>query len=148
MKTRTLGLALASAAALALIATGMVANGQVVGANVVATQVKAPDRAENFRLVDQNSRAHLLDGAACRHDVDRERREVFGEEANQRVRLVAGEGAVLDARFADSARLRRETLRDDSTHAELRDRGLTQAARFTWHGYAAANAAAYQAACG
>jgi peroxiredoxin len=60
MKTRTLGLALASAAALALIATGVVANGQVVGANVVATQVKAPDRAENFRLVDQNSRAHLL----------------------------------------------------------------------------------------
>lgn len=60
MKTRTLGIALASVAAVAMIAAGVVANGQVVGANVVATQVKAPDRAENFRLVDQNSRAHLL----------------------------------------------------------------------------------------
>ncbi len=60
MKARTLGVALASAAAVALIAAGVVANGQVVGANVVATQVKAPERADNFRLVDQNSHAHLL----------------------------------------------------------------------------------------
>jgi Copper type II ascorbate-dependent monooxygenase, C-terminal domain len=60
MKIRTLSIALASVAAAALIATGVVANGQVVGANMVATQVKAADRAEDFRLVDQNSKSHLL----------------------------------------------------------------------------------------
>ena len=60
MKARTLSLALASVAATALIATGVVANGQVVGANMVAAQVKAADRAEDFRLVDQNSKSHLL----------------------------------------------------------------------------------------
>ncbi len=60
MKARTLSIALASVAAAALIATGVVANGQVVGANMVATQVKAADRAEDFRLVDQNSKSHLL----------------------------------------------------------------------------------------
>jgi peroxiredoxin len=50
----------ASVAVAAVLAAGVVANGQVVGANVAATQVKIPDRAEDFRLVDQNSRAHLL----------------------------------------------------------------------------------------
>ena len=60
MKARTLGIALASAAAIAMIAAGVAANGQVVGANVSASQLKAPERADNFRLVDQNSRAHLL----------------------------------------------------------------------------------------
>lgn len=60
MKARTLSIALASVAAAALIATGVVANGQVVGANMVAAQVKAADRAEDFRLVDQNSKSHLL----------------------------------------------------------------------------------------
>jgi hypothetical protein len=60
MKARTLGIALASAAAFGMIAAGVSANGQVVGANVSASQLKAPDRADNFRLVDQNSRAHLL----------------------------------------------------------------------------------------
>lgn len=60
MKARTLSLALASVAAAALIATGVAANGQVVGANMVAAQVKAADRAEDFRLVDQNSHSHLL----------------------------------------------------------------------------------------
>ena len=60
MKARTLGIALASAAAFGLIAAGIAANGQVVGANVSASQLKIPERADNFRLVDQNSRAHLL----------------------------------------------------------------------------------------
>lgn len=50
----------ASVAVAAVLAAGVVANGQVVGANVAATQVKVPDRAEDFRLVDQHSRAHLL----------------------------------------------------------------------------------------
>ena len=60
MKARTLSLALASVAAVALIAAGVAANGQVPGANMVAAQVKAADRAEDFRLVDQNSKSHLL----------------------------------------------------------------------------------------
>lgn len=50
----------ASVAVAAVLAAGVVANGQVVGANVAAVQVKVPDRAEDFRLVDQHSRAHLL----------------------------------------------------------------------------------------
>ena len=60
MKARTLSLALASVAAVALIAAGVAANGQVPGANMVAAQVKVADRAEDFRLVDQNSKSHLL----------------------------------------------------------------------------------------
>lgn len=50
----------ASVAVAAVLAAGVVANSQVVGANVAATQVKIPDRAEDFRLVDQNSHSHLL----------------------------------------------------------------------------------------
>ena len=46
------------------------------------------------------------------------------------------------------AGLLREVLSDDSLRNELRGLGLAQAAHFTWPGYAAANAAAYQAAAG
>ena len=60
MKTRTLALAMASVAAAALVAVGVSAYGQVAGANMTATQVKPADRADDFRLVDQNSNAHLL----------------------------------------------------------------------------------------
>jgi len=60
MKTRTLALAMASVAAAALVAVGFTATGQVAGANMVAAQVKPADRADDFRLVDQNSNAHLL----------------------------------------------------------------------------------------
>ena len=61
MKTRTLALAMASVAAAAFVAIGVTAYGQqVAGANMTATQVKPADRADDFRLVDQNSRAYLL----------------------------------------------------------------------------------------
>ena len=60
MKTRTLALAMASVAAAALVAVGVTAYGQVAGANMTAVQVKPADRADDFRLVDQNSNAHLL----------------------------------------------------------------------------------------
>lgn len=60
MKTRTLALALASVATAAFVAVGLTATGQVAGANMVAAQVKPADRADDFRLVDQNSRAYLL----------------------------------------------------------------------------------------
>ena len=60
MKTRTFVLAMASVAAAALVAVGVSAYGQVAGANMVAVQVKPADRADDFRLVDQNSNAHLL----------------------------------------------------------------------------------------
>ncbi len=60
MKTRTLALAMASVAAAALVAVSVSAYGQVAGANMVAVQVKPADRADDFRLVDQNSNAHLL----------------------------------------------------------------------------------------
>lgn len=60
MKTRTLALAMASVAAAAFVTIGVTATGQVAGANMVAAQVKPADRADDFRLVDQNSNAHLL----------------------------------------------------------------------------------------
>ena len=60
MKTRTLALSLASVAAAALVAVGVTAYGQLPAANMTATQVKPADRADDFRLVDQNSNAHLL----------------------------------------------------------------------------------------
>ncbi len=60
MKTKILGIALASVAAAALITAGVVANGQTGRAAAVLAQVKAPDRADDFRLVDQNSKGHLL----------------------------------------------------------------------------------------
>jgi len=50
----------ASVAMAAILTAGVVANGQIAGANIAATQVAVPDRADDFRLVDQNSRAHLL----------------------------------------------------------------------------------------
>jgi hypothetical protein len=60
MKTRTLALAMVSVAAAALIAVSFTATGQVAGANMTAAQVKPAERADDFRLVDQNSNAHLL----------------------------------------------------------------------------------------
>ena len=60
MQARTLKLALASVCAAAIIAAGVTAYGQISGANMVAATVKPADRADDFRLVDQNSRAHLL----------------------------------------------------------------------------------------
>lgn len=57
MKARTL---LASVAALSLAAIGVAAYGQISGANMVAAQVKPADRADDFRLTDQNSRGYLL----------------------------------------------------------------------------------------
>ncbi len=59
MKKKLLGMALASVAAAALVSAGVVAIGQT-GAIAAAAQVKVAERADDFRLVDQNSRAHLL----------------------------------------------------------------------------------------
>ena len=50
----------ATVALAAILTAGVVANGQIAGANIAATQVVVPDRADDFRLVDQNSSAHLL----------------------------------------------------------------------------------------
>ncbi len=60
MQARTLKLVLASVCAAAITAASVTAYGQVSGANMVAATVKPADRADDFRLVDQNSRAHLL----------------------------------------------------------------------------------------
>lgn len=60
MKTKIVSIALASVAAAALIAAGVAANGQTVGAVAAAAQVKVAEKAEDFRLVDQHSKAHLL----------------------------------------------------------------------------------------
>ena len=60
MQARTLKLALASVCAAAIVAAGVTAYGQISGANMVAATVKPADRADDFRLGDQNSRAHLL----------------------------------------------------------------------------------------
>ncbi len=60
MQARTLKLALASVCAAAITAASVTAYGQINGANMVAATVKPADRADDFRLVDQNSRAHLL----------------------------------------------------------------------------------------
>jgi len=57
MNARTL---VASVAVLALTAGGVAAWGQITGANMVASQVKPADRADDFRLTDQNSRGYLL----------------------------------------------------------------------------------------
>lgn len=59
MKSKILGIALASVAAAALVSAGVVAIGQT-GAIAAAAQVKVAERADDFRLVDQNSKAHLL----------------------------------------------------------------------------------------
>lgn len=60
MQARKLKLVLASVCAAAIVAAGVTAYGQISGANMVASQVKPADRADDFRLVDQNSKAHLL----------------------------------------------------------------------------------------
>ena len=60
MQARTLKLALASVCAAAIVAAGVTAYAQIAGSNMVASAVKPADRADDFRLVDQNSRAHLL----------------------------------------------------------------------------------------
>lgn len=57
MKARTL---VASVAIVALTAMGVAAYGQINAANMVATQVKPAERADDFRLTDQNSRGYLL----------------------------------------------------------------------------------------
>ncbi len=59
MNKKILSIALASVAAAALVTAGVVANGQT-GAIAAAAQVKIADRADDFRLVDQDSKAHLL----------------------------------------------------------------------------------------
>lgn len=59
MKKTVLGIALASVAAAALVSAGVVAIGQT-GAVAAAAQVKVAERADDFRLVDQNSKAYLL----------------------------------------------------------------------------------------
>ena len=46
------------------------------------------------------------------------------------------------------ARLLADVLGDDAARTELHARGIAQAARFTWSGYAAANAEAYRAVVG
>ncbi len=58
--TGSLRLAMTSVAIAALVAVGVAAYGQIAGANMVAAQVKPADRAEDFRLTDQNSRGYLL----------------------------------------------------------------------------------------
>jgi peroxiredoxin len=60
MKAKVLSIALASVAAAALLAVGVTANGQTVGAIAAAAQVKVAEKAEDFRLVDQNSKTQLL----------------------------------------------------------------------------------------
>ena len=60
MQARTLKLALASVCAAAIAAAGVTAYAQIAGSNMVASAVKPADRADDFRLVDQNSKAHLL----------------------------------------------------------------------------------------
>ncbi|MFT3725694.1 MAG: hypothetical protein QM773_19200 [Hyphomonadaceae bacterium] len=59
MKKTVLGIALASVAAAALVSAGVVAIGQT-GAVAAAAQVKVAERADDFRLVDQNSKAYLM----------------------------------------------------------------------------------------
>jgi glycosyltransferase involved in cell wall biosynthesis len=46
------------------------------------------------------------------------------------------------------AALLREVLGDSAARSDLHDRGIAQAARFTWSGYAAANVEAYRAVAG
>ena len=50
----------ASVAVAAVLTAGVVANGEIIAAKPSVAGVKIPDRAEDFRLVDQNSGAHLL----------------------------------------------------------------------------------------
>lgn len=59
MNKKILSIALASVAAAALVTAGVVANGQT-GAIAAAATVKIAERADDFRLVDQDSKAHLL----------------------------------------------------------------------------------------
>ena len=58
MKNKVLSIALTSVAAVALIGAGVAAYGQSVSA--AAAQVKVAGKADNFRLVDQKSKAHEL----------------------------------------------------------------------------------------
>jgi hypothetical protein len=58
MKNKVLSIALATVAVGALI--GVAAYAQTIGAAGAVTQVKVPERADNFRLVDHKSKAHEL----------------------------------------------------------------------------------------
>src|ERR1043165_1978372 len=60
MKNKILSIALATVAAGALIGVGVAAYGQAAKAAAAVTQVKLPEKVENFRLVDQNSKAFEL----------------------------------------------------------------------------------------
>ncbi|MDP3736593.1 MAG: redoxin domain-containing protein [Hyphomonadaceae bacterium] len=60
MKNKIMSIALATVAAGALIGVGVAAYGQSVSAAATVTQAKVPERADNFRLVDQNSKAQEL----------------------------------------------------------------------------------------
>jgi hypothetical protein len=60
MKNKVLSIALATVAAGALIGAGVAAYGQSVSAGAAVTQVKVAAKADNFRLVDQKSKAHEL----------------------------------------------------------------------------------------
>ena len=58
MKYKVLGIAMASVAAAALV--GVAANGQTVKSMASVTDVKVATKADNFRLVDQKSKAQEL----------------------------------------------------------------------------------------
>jgi peroxiredoxin len=60
MKNKVLSIALATVAAGALVGAGVAAYGQSVSAGAAVTQVKVAAKADNFRLVDQKSKAHEL----------------------------------------------------------------------------------------
>ena len=66
MKNKIMSIALATVAAGALIGVGVAAYGQSVSAAATVTQVKVPERADNFRLVDQFSKAQELYSTGAR----------------------------------------------------------------------------------
>jgi hypothetical protein len=60
MKNKVLSIALATVAVGALVGAGVAAYAQSVSAGAAVTQVKVAAKADNFRLVDQKSKAHEL----------------------------------------------------------------------------------------
>src|SRR5690606_35462152 len=60
MKSKVLSIALGGVAATALLGTGVTAYAQSVSAAAAVTKVKVAVKADNFRLVDQHSKAHEL----------------------------------------------------------------------------------------
>src|SRR6185295_9260088 len=59
MRNRILGIALATTVAVGAL-IGVAAYSQTASVAGAVTAVKVPEKAENFRLVDQNSKAHEL----------------------------------------------------------------------------------------